>query len=214
MNMKLNTTKTKYLGCVGYAGRWGLWSGGVMVTLVSSALATSATLTVTAPVLDATCEISISQASKADAGSGTPLMLGRFIAEDFSRHGGTAATAAFQVKVESCSGDTTATPALKVSGSTLSSNARVFNADPNGAAGFMVRAEKFNGPLTQFYSTTALTVVENGKDSYDNSELLIKDGVLDYTVGFVAPGLTPGGAGSAPGDGDVNASVTFEFHYH
>lgn len=212
--MKLNTTKTKRLGCVGYAGRRVLWGWVLMVTVVSSSLAATATLTVTAPVQDPTCDISIPQAGGAGGGPGTPLMLGRFMADDFSMHGGTAATAAFQIKVDGCSGLTSATPALKVSGGTLSGNAHVFNADPNGATGYMIRAEKFTGALSQFYSTTALTVVENGKDSYDGSASLVKDGVLDYTVGFVAPELASGGTGLAPGDGDVNASVTFEFHYH
>ncbi|MCT4737208.1 fimbrial protein [Raoultella ornithinolytica] len=198
--------------------RPGAFQGGVklmrwcrMVVVMLGAIAApvhadsnSATLTVTGPVQDATCDISIPQVDAA----GTPLKLGQFAEDDFTSHHGTVATQTFQIRVDSCSGTSAKAPALKATGGVLTGNDRVFNNNSSGGAGFMVRAEKYTGSLENFYSTTDAAVVQNGAETYDGSPDLVKDGVLEYTVGFVTP------PGTTPVAGDVKASITFEFHYH
>ncbi|MEH4266365.1 fimbrial protein [Klebsiella aerogenes] len=178
--------------------------GALVVVARADAASTPATLTVTGPVQDATCNISIPQVNA----EGAPLMLGRFAEEDFTQHNGTAAVQAFQVRVDNCTGTSSSRPALRATGAVLTGNDRVFNDTPGGTSGFMVRAEKYTGTLADFYSTTDAAVVRNGAETYDNSHDLVADGVLDYTVGFVTP------PGNTPAAGDVKASITFEFHYH
>lgn len=211
MRGSMNTNKQRK-PCAYPGGREGLHRcrmvmmilGALVVPAWAGAASMPATLTVTGPVQNATCNISIPQVNSA----GAPLMLGRFAEEDFTKHNGTVAVQAFQVRVDDCTGTSSSKPALKATGAVLTGNDRVFNDTPGGKSGFMVRAEKYTGTLEDFYSTTDTTVVKNGDDTYDNSPDLVKDGVLDYTVGFVTP------PGNTPSSGDVKASITFEFHYH
>lgn len=174
----------------------------------TDALAGKAELSVTAPVVTASCDISIPQ-------SVNEIPLGTFVASDFSENKGTVSVRNFQVKIENCNGEAgTMRPALKVHGEHLANNPYVFSSQASNPIGFMIRAEKFSGNLADFYNTNAKTTVEDNAFSYDNDANLVKGGVMDYTVGLVAPGLASGGDGKAPSAGDVKASVTFEFLYH
>ncbi|MNH26505.1 hypothetical protein D3C79_865620 [compost metagenome] len=170
------------------------------------AWAAGATLQVEAPVNGATCNITLPGGGGADGGQ---FSLGRYIQAEFEANGGTAATLPVQVTITGCDGDAgTTQPALKVSGTTLADNVRVFNNAADSAAGFMLRAEKYTGSLTDFYSTTDPQVVKSGDNTYDGSAGLKAGGTVDYTVGFVVP------PGKTAASGDVNASVTFDFLYH
>ncbi|EPL0836684.1 fimbrial protein [Klebsiella aerogenes] len=182
--------------------------GMIFSVVGTDALAGNAELSVTAPVVTASCDISIPQ-------SVNEIPLGTFIASDFSENKGTASVRNFQVKIDNCSGEAgTMHPALKVQGGHLDNNPYVFSSQASNPIGFLIRAEKFSGSLADFYNTNARTTVKDDAFSYDNDVHLIKGGVMDYTVGLVAPGLAPGGDGTAPATGDVKASVTFEFIYH
>lgn len=168
--------------------------------------ASDAVLSVTAPVITASCDISIPQ---------SVIGLGTFITDDFTDNNGTALVRNFQVKIDNCGGDNLYMhPALKVYGDHLAKNPYVFGSQTYNSIGFMIRAEKYSGSLASFYDTNVNTVVKDDALSYDNDARLLKEGGIDYTVGLVAPGLAPGGDGTAPSIGDVKASVTFEYLYH
>ncbi|WP_235424258.1 fimbrial protein [Citrobacter koseri] len=157
----------------------------------------NAKLTITAPVVSATCEINLLTPAN--------LLMGNFVADDFAQNGGTASLGVISMGVENCEGDSGGMNAqIVVSGETLTGNTSIFNDDPDGTAGFMLKADSYTGALTGF-KNAAGTV--NAGDATYVGFATVPSTVLDYTVGFVAPdSVTPLVA-------RVSSGLTFEFRY-
>lgn len=150
--------------------------------------------------------------------------MGVFLSRDFQDNNGTAAISNITVKVHNCEyvDPTKGSVGLKVTGSTLTDKPYIFNDNPAGDAGFMLRENDvaqgphtrelvWKGPLDSFFSIDE--AVKDGDVTFGNDDLdpTVQEGVLlNYGIGFVAtsPGALPT-ASTTP----VTASLTFTFNY-
>lgn len=157
-------------------------------------------LTVTSAVVEGSCVLNAPESMQ---------FLG-VLPEDFAQNGWTAAIQPLVVTVESCDGQGggALSPALQVSGATLSEANYIFS-DPTSPShsGFMLREGTYTGKLSDFYSATEAIKDKQLTHTGTPGQVWSPGQVFNYSVGFVS-------AQSRPDTGRVFSALTFSVKYH
>ncbi|STB73306.1 type 1 fimbrial protein [Citrobacter koseri] len=182
----------------------------VCVVLWAGEAGAAAMLTVKGSLIQGSCAVTLV--------TGPTLDLGGHIPAEFTGNNGTAAIGNIRLRMDDCNDidPDKGQAGVVVSGvSTLTGSTSIFNDNPAGDAGFMLREngageQVWSGSLNTFYDDTA--AVKNGAFTLGGAgDPTVPGGILlNYGVGFVAKTTTTTPSPSAT---PVTANLTFTFDY-